>query len=419
MRICVVASGSRGDVQPYVALATGLQQAGHDVRVVTSDDFSGLVSGAGLAFRSLGIGVETLLQQDEWRGVVEGGNMLKIAMRMSAAMKQHAAGLAERMPPLIEDADLVVTGLAGLTGVFSIADHFRIPYVQAYVFPVTPTRAFAGPLAPAMPLGGTLNRLSFHAMRQILWQSGRVADMTIRKRLSMPPASFWGGYRALQAKRVPIVYGYSQQVIPRPPDWDDTIAISGYWFLEAEAGWMPPDDLVRFLDAGEPPVYIGFGSMGNRKPEAMTRLALEALALSGQRGILASGWGGFSAADLPENVHMIGSVPHSWLFPRMAAVVHHGGAGTTAAGLRAGVPSIVIPFFGDQPFWGRRVAALGVGPQPIPRRRVTAQRLADAITQSVRDAGIRRRAADLSARLRAEDGVGNAVRVIEQAIRDA
>jgi sterol 3beta-glucosyltransferase len=389
------------------------------VSVVTSDDFAELVTGAGLVFRSLGIGVETMLQQDEWRDVVESGNFLKITTRMSAAMKQHATGLAERMPPLMEDADLVVTGLAGMTGVFSIADYFNIPYVQAYVFPITPTSAFAGPLAPPVPLGGPLNRLSFHAMRQMLWQSGRVADVTIRKRLGMPPASFWGGYRALAAKRVPIVYGYSEQVVPRPPDWDDSIAISGYWFLDAVPGWTPPDDLARFLDAGEPPVYIGFGSMGNRKPEAMARLALDALALSGQRGVLASGWGGLNATDLPDNVHMIRSVPHSWLFPRMAAVVHHGGAGTTAAGLRAGVPSIIIPFFGDQPFWGRRVAALGVGPQPLPRRSLTAQRLADAITQAVRDVGMRQRAAGLGARIRAEDGIGNATRLIERRARGA
>ncbi len=169
---------------------------------------------------------------------------------------------------------------------------------------------------------------------------------------------------------------------------------------------------MRFLDSGTPPVYIGFGSMGSRKPKETADLVLEALDRTGQRGILSSGWGGLSQENLPDTVHMVDLVPHSWLFPRVAAVVHHGGAGTTAAGLRAGVPSIVIPFFGDQLFWGQRVEKLGVGTAPIPRKQLTVEKLAAAIHRAVTDPLMRQQAAHLGARIQTEDGIANAVAVI-------
>jgi UDP:flavonoid glycosyltransferase YjiC (YdhE family) len=154
--------------------------------------------------------------------------------------------------------------------------------------------------------------------------------------------------------------------------------------------------------------------MGSRNSEETADLVLNAIALTGQRAILQSGWGGLSKSDLPDTIFMVDSIPHSWIFPRVSAVVHHGGAGTTSAGLRAGVPSIVIPFFGDQPFWGRRIAELGVGPAPIPRKQLTVKRLADAIHRSLTDQLMRQRAADLGAKIRSEDGVANAVSIVQE-----
>lgn len=416
MNITLFASGSRGDVQPYVALGAGLRAAGYTVRILTSDDFEPLVSAAGLDFGSIGGSVEQMLQSPEWRQTTESGNFLAILARMNREMKRQAQALARTMPALCAGSDLLIAGMGGITGAFSTAEKLGIPIMQAYVFPFTPTRAFASPLMPALPLGTALNRLSFHITRQVFWQSFRVAEVTTRRELGMPPASFWGPFAALERRRVPVLYGYSPHVLPRPEDWAAHHYVTGYWFLDADERWTPPDGLRDFLAAGPPPVYIGFGSMGNRRPEAVTQLALQALALSGQRGVLASGWGGLRAADLPETVFMLPSAPHQWLFPRMAAVVHHGGAGTTAAGLRAGVPSIVVPFFGDQPYWGRRVYELGVGPRPIPRRWLTAEHLAQAITQTVTDAGMRQRAAELGQKIRAEDGIGQAVALIRQAL---
>jgi UDP:flavonoid glycosyltransferase YjiC (YdhE family) len=214
------------------------------------------------------------------------------------------------------------------------------------------------------------------------------------------------------------VYGYSPLVVPKPPDWGEWIHVCGYWFLDAAETYQPPDDLIAFLQSGPPPVYVGFGSMIHRDPARVAEMAVKALAIAQQRGILLTGWAGLNHRNLPDHVFQIDAAPHDWLFPRTAAVVHHGGAGTAAAGLRAGVPSIVVPFFADQHFWGERAHALGVGPKPIPQKQLTAERLAEAIHIAVTDQAMRARAADLGRRLQAEDGVGRAVEVIQDYLTD-
>lgn len=412
--IAIVAGGSRGDVQPYIALGKGLRDAGDTVRIITTEDFEQLAHEAGLEFCSIGESIEVMLQQPEWKAVTEGGNFLRILGQMQKVMKQRAQTMTGVLPPLLQGADLIIAGAGGLGGAFTIAEQQRIPFLQAYVFPITPTSEFPSPLTPRLPLGGLLNKPSFALMRRLLWQTSRIADVATRKSLGLPPPASGGPFAAFDRARKPVIYGYSRHVVPPPSDWADFIQVTGYWYLDAPDAWQPPADLAAFLEAGAPPVYIGFGSMNSRDPEATARLALEAARLSGQRAVLASGWGGMSASALPDNVFLLKSAPHSWLFPRMAAVVHHGGAGTTAAGLRAGVPSIIVPFFGDQPYWGQRVAALGVGTAPLPRKRLTAGKLAAAIRQATSDATLRARAADLGERIRAEDGIGNAVAFVRQ-----
>ena len=215
---------------------------------------------------------------------------------------------------------------------------------------------------------------------------------------------------------VPILYPYSRHVLPVPQDFPPHVHVTGYWFLDHSPHWQPAPELERFLESGTPPVYIGFGSIGARNAEKRTTLVLEALEKSGQRGLLVSGWGGLTASELPPTVFMAESVPHDWLFPRVAAVVHHGGAGTTAAGLRAGKPTIICPFMADQPFWGNLVYQRGAGPKPIPQSRLTANGLAEAITAAARDQPMQRCAADLGAKIRAEDGIAHAVEIIDATI---
>jgi UDP:flavonoid glycosyltransferase YjiC (YdhE family) len=212
----------------------------------------------------------------------------------------------------------------------------------------------------------------------------------------------------------PCLSGYSPQVLPKPPDWDDNHYVTGYWFLDAQPDWQPPAELLHFLESGPPPVYVGFGSMSDKAPERQTRLVLRALEITGQRGVLLTGWGAVSSLPTSASVFYVDDVPHSWLFARMAAVVHHGGAGTTAAGLRAGVPSLITPFLLDQYAWADRVVKLGVGPHMPDNQRLTAEKLAHAISTAVTDSALRARAAALGERIRAENGVACAVELIER-----
>ena len=337
--------------------------------------------------------------------------------QMAKEAERGAVALVDGGLAACQDMDLVLAGIGGLFIGLALAEKFGIPLLQAYYIPFTPTRAYPSFSLPKLPswFGGSLNRLSYHITRQIMWQSFRSADKLARQKvLGLPTAPFWGPYKAIQLQHLPVLYGYSSAVIPPPSDWDANTHVTGYWFLDPPADWTPPQALVEFLQAGHPPVYIGFESMSNRKPEATTALIVQALAQTGQRGIIQSGWSGLKTANLPDSVYMLDSCPFSWLFPRVTAVVHYGGAGTTSAGLRAGVPSVVIPFFGDQPYWGQRVLELGVGPQPIPRRKLTVERLAIAIQQATTDQTMRQRSADLGAKIRAEDGVARAVAVVQQ-----
>ncbi len=398
-----------------LALGKGLKEAGHTVRVLAGQGFEELIAGYGLEFVAMGGDVEAVTQS--MQALLERGQLLKILSHMGRAARQQADQAAASGLVACRGTDLIVAGLGGLFVGLALSEKLGIPFVQAHLVPFTPTRAFPGVLMPLLPvrLPPWANGVSHRLTQQMLWQPFRAADTEARDRvLQIAPAPFRGPFASLQRHARAVLYGYSPQVVPPPEDWVASIHVTGYWFLEPPTGWEPPGDVMHFLQSGPPPVYIGFGSMPSSRPEATADLVLQALARTGQRGVLAAGWGGLKKEQLPETVCMIGSMPHSWLFPQMAAVVHHGGAGTTAAGLRAGIPTIVTPFFGDQPFWGQRVHTLGVGPRPIPRRRLTVDNLSESIRCAVSDTAMRARAAGLGERIRAEDGIGRAVAIIEQ-----
>lgn len=411
MNITLIALGSRGDVQPYVALGLGLRRAGHTVRLASHDTFHALVTGAGLEFAPMRGNVQEVVNSPEMRAALASGNMLAINRVSARATQQGALLWAEDGLIAARDADLLMAGMGGMNVAQALSEKLRVPLVEAHVVPFHPTRAFPGAIFPpgTARLGGWANRLSHVLTRQVMWQMFRAADTRARREvLGLSPAPLLGP-RPLRP--LPTLHGISPAVLPRPADWDAAQHLTGYWFLPQEA-WTPPPALEAFLNSGPPPVSIGFGSMTTPDPQATTRAVVAALARSGQRAVLLSGWGGLSAADVPDTVFVTDSVPHDWLFPRVAAAVHHGGAGTTAAGLAAGVPNVVVPFFGDQPFWGDRVQRLGVGPAPVPRRALNERTLADALTRAVTDAGMRDRAAALGARIRAEDGVARAAEVV-------
>ena len=415
-RIAIIALGTRGDVQPYVALGVGLRDAGHAVRLITHENFAPLAAAHGLEAHVVRGDVQAVAESDEMRALLAKGNFLAITRRTAQEAKRAIQQWAEDGLAACRGVELIAAGIGGLFIGLALAEKMAVPFMQAHLVPFTPTGEFPGVLLPvALPrLGGGFNRLSHRFVRQVMWQGSRGADNLARRQvLDLPTAPLFGPFGGERLRRLPALYGFSPAVVSRPADWDGNTHVTGYWFLDSSADWTPPPSLAAFLDDGPPPIYVGFGSMASRQPEETAALVLRALAETRQRAIMLSGWAGLRADQLPPSVVMVESVPHDWLFPRVSAVVHHGGAGTTAAGLRAGVPSILIPFFGDQAFWAERVRALGVGPEPIPRRKLTAERLAGAIRQAVTDEALRRRAVELGATIRAEDGVGRAAAIID------
>ncbi len=422
MRISLFAMGTQGDVQPYIALALALQHAGYQVQIVASDDFEGYVSSRGVPFRPLGIDARQLMESDTFRGLMDETNKPLAAIPRVVASVAPLADRAYRSAiAACAESDLLIFSLIGLLGYYMEAVRQGVPFVVAYPYPLFSSQTAEQPhflwpirLPPGLPLNGSYNRLTHWLVDQAFWQPVRAAAWALRRRgLPIAPTTPGGPARLIREQGIPVLMGFSPAVYPRPHDWPAHLHITGYWFLDRQPGWEPPADLLAFLEDGPPPVYVGFGSMTGRDPEQTAQIVLSALRRAGQRGVLLTGWGGIGAMALPDSVYVAEALPHDWLFPRMAAVVHHGGAGTTAAGLRAGVPTVTIPHFGDQPFWGERVHTLGVGPEPIPRPRLSADRLAYAIRIAATHRPMRERAAALGARIRAEDGVGQAVRLIE------
>jgi sterol 3beta-glucosyltransferase len=406
-KICILTFGTRGDVQPYLALGLGLKAAGYAITIATLAEFKALVLDYGLQHDTLRGDFLKAAQAAEGKSALEGrANPLKllqqyVAMARDTLMDEWASA---------QKADVLVYNLAALGG-YHLAEKLDVPAFASFPAPLyTPTRAFPSPFLPFRNLG-PFNKLShrlFAAIGPTMYR--RPIREWRRDVLGLPSAK---GEDTLGGKPVTKLYAYSPTVVPPPADWDESSIVTGYWFLDAPASWRPEQALVQFLQDGPPPVYVGFGSMFMNGGARKTEIVLEALRLAGQRAVLATGWGGLTAENAPAGVFVLDAVPHDWLFPRVAAVVHHGGAGTTGAALRAGKPSVICPFVGDQPFWGHRVAALGAGPPPIPQRKMTAERLASAIRKAVTDPDMGQRAVSLGEAVRAEDGVGRAVEVIK------
>jgi sterol 3beta-glucosyltransferase len=412
VRITILTYGSRGDVEPFVVLGRGFREAGHEVRLVAPALMADLVRAQGLEHVPLPGEPDRLTADLVGKAGVAPLPMVAIISRHVLALAKEVYDIARQA---CLGADVILHSFLLTTTGHEFAGQLGIPDVSLQLFPVfSTTAAFPGATFPDLPLGGVYRRLSHVVTTQVFWQGGRVLYGWVRRSYpDLPPLSGWP-FTGRPGHDTPILYGFSPHVIPKPPDWGENRHLTGYWLPrgfreeDVEAG------LRTFVEGGPPPVYVGFGSMVSRKAQGLADVALEALALAGQRGVLAAGWGGLEPECLPDYAYRVEAAPHAWLFPRMAAVVHHGGAGTTGAGLRAGVPNIVVPFTADQPFWGRRVHFLGVGPRPIPAPKLTAQRLAQAISEAVRNEEMRDRARVLGEQIRSEDGVGRAVDFVER-----
>jgi sterol 3beta-glucosyltransferase len=377
MRITLMAIGSRGDVQPLAALGAGLRRAGHQARVVAGDEFARLVTGAGLEFTPLGMNIQAAIAAHT------------DIFRFMAFIRECVLRAADA------ETDGIVSTFLGVSAC-PLARARGIPFFYAVPMPSLETREFPNPLFPPLPFGKGYNAFTY-----------RMADGRVTRSCEDARCLFL-------EPRPTYLFSYSPSVVPRPADWGEFAHVTGYWFLDAAPDYHPPAGLEDFLRAGPPPVCVGFGSMLTKDPESSTALVLEALALAKRRGVLVAGWGGLKGGALSPDVFAADSIPFDWLFPRVAAAVHHAGAGTLALALRAGLPSVTVPFGMDQAFWARRAWRLGAAPEPLNPRRLTASALARAITRAVEDSEMRVRAAALAEKIRAEDGVGNAVAIIER-----
>jgi sterol 3beta-glucosyltransferase len=410
MKITLLTYGSAGDVQPFLALAIGLRQAGHTVRLAAPRRFSDMIEAYGICCIPLAGDPEELSQLFN----DAGGNVF----RMVRSMQKHVLGIAADVVrgarQAVEGADLLVHSYIFTTGAHSYARQLGIPDVSVQLFPVfAPTRAFQAIGAPRRG-PGWLNTFSHWLSAKMFWHIGNLGYRQVRRQApeDFPAKVVWPFKASGERPITPLVFAISPLVLGDPPEWRKPyIHVPGYFFLD-QPDYRPPEALTRFLESGDQPVCVTFGSSVNREVKRIGQTALQAVRRTGRRAIFLTGWGGWQPETLQEDALFLESAPHGWLFPRCRAVIHHGGAGTTAAGLRAGVPSIVIPHATDQPFWGSRVAAIGAGPKPVPVKKLNADNL-DAALELAETEQLRRRAAEIGVLIRAEDGVKKTVTLIE------
>ncbi|MDX2162403.1 MAG: glycosyltransferase [bacterium] len=418
MKVLLFGLGSRGDVQPFAALGKGLQAAGYTVALAAGENFAGLAAEHGLGFEPIRVDIEALMNSDigkQWsdRGNNRSSDELRHMRRLGVVT---ADPVADAVVSLIERYDVFITGFLTLDPLAAAAAARGKIVIAGHLGPWPPTRSGAANFQAPFPDGESLfNAWMGYLVQVILYFVLRPPTVEIRRRLHLPAPSLRAYLRAWN--RTPALVGVSPLVVPPPPDWPSHVHTTGYWFLDAPSQWQPPPALTAFLDAGEPPVYIGFGSMASRNPQATLNLMIAALTQAGQRGVIYKGWAGFLPDRPLPDIFLLDGAPHDWLFPRMKAVIHHGGAGTTSAVLRAGVPGGIVVHAGDQAYWGRRTYELGVGAQPIPRAALTVENLSGMIRALTGDPALRERAAALGERIRAEDGIGNAVRAFTHIVQ--
>jgi UDP:flavonoid glycosyltransferase YjiC (YdhE family) len=416
MRIDILAIGSEGDVRPNVALGLGLQAVGHRVRIVTLGGFDALVRGHGLDHLSIGgspreiadtaAGREWVARRATTRGFLRG--FVDVARSLIA---QGIAAYARAC----QDVELLIVNSLGLAVGVHIAERLGIGLIRTHTSPFTPTRYdYDGRRDFMTAVRGDLTACAGATFRLVMWSLMRSTTNRARREiLALPPLPLQEPFGAMDRRRIPALDAYSPAVVARPPDWGDWIHVTGYWFLDNGPAWQPPAALVDFLASGPPPVFVGFGSTPFPNPAAATDLVVGALSRTRQRGVVVAGGSGLATGRLTDDILSIDAVSHRWLFPQVCAAVHHGGAGVTGAALRAGLPSVVVPVFADQPFWGSRVLGLGVGPRPIPAKKLTGEALAAAI-RATADRAMRRRAAAIGERIATEDGVARAIAAIHQ-----
>ncbi len=421
MKILIVTLGTRGDVQPYVALGQALMEAGIEVTICTCSHFEPFVREYGLRYAYVNNDFIDFMHTPEGKIILgNAGSLWETLVTLTSVISKFGniqeRQMADAWTACKETApDLILYHMKAL-GTPDFAEKLRVPCMLAFWLPLqSPTTQFPAMGFPNLPLGPGYRWLTYQFIRGMSILTGKSVRKW-RTQHGLDSRSPGLRMRLPDGRPIPVLHGFSRHIIPPPEDWTKTSTVTGYWFLNQAEHWNPPVSLTDFLSKGEPPIYFGFGSIFGRNPNHVTQIILEAIRHTGVRGVLARGWGGLepTVPVQSESVMFIEDAPHSWLFPRVNAVVHHGGCGTTAAGLLAGKPSIICPFSLDQPFWGRHVERLKVGPPPIPQKKLTVGRLCHAIDVVMNDSTMRQNAAIMGNRIRRENGTSNAVAFIGQ-----
>jgi len=409
MKLIAVTFGTEGDSRPIAALCRALRDAGHEVTLLAADGTLNSARDSGVPHAALFGDIRGVLQPGSGIASVISGNksMNDTAKALARIANDNAASWMRQTLEAASGCDVLLgAGLAAYAG-FCAAEKLGIPIIGAGMFPLTPTAEFPAPFLPPGRTPRFLNRLSHHLVIQVLWREFRKAINAARATVcGLPP-------RRKPWTEHPMLYGISESLLPKPADWPPNAYTCGQWVRPAR-DWSPAQSLRDFLSAGDPPIYVGFGSMVGFDTEAM--LATIVTAVAGRRALFYPGWSGVQGLRLPANFCVINDTPHDWLFPRTSLVIHHGGSGTTHSASRAGVPSIVLPFAGDQPFWAERLRILGIAPEPMSGRHVTPASLERAIN-AAGTARMRARAAAIGEKMRTEDGLASAVAIIESLVK--
>ncbi len=407
MKITILTYGSRGDVQPFIPLSLGLIAGGHTVKLAAPWRFKDLVEGYGIPFVPLAGEPQDLSR----RFNDAGNNIIKMIGGMMDYVMEIAVDVLNQTEASCEDADMIIHTFLHAVGAHTYARERGIPDIHIQTFPMfTPTGDYPNVTLPEFKIP-FLNRLTHVMSSKITWWGSRLGFEQVRRRAGLPKRKlYWPFDQDPASLRTPILCAWSPSLLPPSSDWPPDVHITGWYFLASNRPYPPPTELKMFLESGEPPVCVSFGSMVNRDAEKVDRIVRESLAQTENRGILLSGWSRVKHQP-SESILYVDAIPHDWLLPQCKMIIHHGGAGTTSAGLQAGIPSIVVPFTVDQPFWGRRVHSIGAGPSSIPVKNLTTEKLTQAIFEAE---AYRERAAEVGRKIRNEDGVGAAVRLIEK-----
>jgi sterol 3beta-glucosyltransferase len=408
--ITILCGGSRGDVQPYLALAIELKRLGKDVRIAVTRNHEEFVRSYGIDFFSIDVDFESLnVDKNMIREAQQADNPLKMFFSFQK-MKKYGVHMVDHYFAACESSESIIYHPGMAIGYYA-AEKMGIPSILATPFPINKTKEQTSVIlygrTPSMP---GINSLSFSILQNMLWMASDASLKPFwKEKFGHLPAHYGNPFERHKDRRHPVIVSCSNFVFARPSDWNENIHQKGYWFLEEQNEYLPPIELVDFLNKGEKPIYIGFGSMliGNES-EKISKIIIEGLAMAGKRAII-SGFGNLQ--NISDTIYEVDNIPHSWLFSKVSAVCHHGGAGTSAAGFKAGIPSMIFPFALDQFAWAQRAYDLGVGPKPMPIKKLTSEKFAESI-RYVMQGNIISNAKELAKNIATENGAKDCAKII-------